>query len=48
MMTRHSIAFRSRTSDGGAFGGAIAVWSVVRVGTVTFVTTVTIGCNNNA
>ena len=47
MMTRHSIAFRSRTSDGGALGGAVAMSSVVRVGTITFVTTVMIFCDDN-
>ena len=35
------------SSDGGAFGGAVVVSIVVRVGAVTFVTTVTICCDNN-
>ena len=34
-------------SDGGAFGGAVVVSAVVRVGAVTFVTTVTICCDDN-
>ena len=34
-------------SDGGAFGGAAVVSIVVRVGAVTFVTTVTICCDNS-
>ena len=33
--------------DAGAFGGAVVVSTVVRVGTVTFVTTVAIYCDNN-
>ena len=33
--------------DGGAFGGAVVVSTVVRVGAVTFVTTVTICCDND-
>ena len=34
-------------SDGGAFGGAVVVSTVVGVGAVTLVTTVTICCDNN-
>ena len=34
-------------SDGGAFGGGVVVSTVVREGAVTFVTTVTICCDNN-
>ena len=33
-------------SDGGAFGGAVVVSTVVQVGAVTFVTTVTTCCDN--
>ena len=33
-------------SDGGTFGGAVVVSTVVRVGALTFVTTVTICCDN--
>ena len=49
MVTRHPIALRAHTSscnvcisDGGAFGSAVVVSTVVQVGAVTFVTTVTI------
>ena len=34
-------------SDGGAFRGAVVVSTVVRVGGVTFVTTVLMCCDNN-
>ena len=42
MMMRHP----SCVSGRGAFGGADGASSVVRVGTITFVTTVTICCDN--
>ena len=53
MMTRHPIALRTHThldiciDDGGAWGSAVVMSTVVRVGAVTLVTTVTICCDSD-